>query len=374
MNARRPRLGFTGSVSLAFVMAVAIVAAGCGTAGPSTVASPSESAPVPRGAMTGGTLAQQPDLQRVLGELAPGPSSGALALVQRPEGIWRGASGQAEGERNADPNDRFAIASTTKTFIGTVVLQLVGEDRLSLDETVEKWLPSRVRDGDRIAIRHLLNHTSGIGPGYASLGAPDGQQPLLSQPGTKHLYSNTNYVILGLIVEAVSGDDLGSVVRERIFRPLRLEHSSYGSASLGTDATNDLPWLGSPIDTSSDSVSGDGGIVSTTDDLAMFFRALLAGELLDDDQLSEMLRTVDTDTDPLAQSAGGDPQAGLGIFGFDLGCGPAWGHGGDMPEYSNQVLASPDGSTIVVVAQNRSGWPQASATAQEMYCAAQRAT
>jgi D-alanyl-D-alanine carboxypeptidase len=319
------------------------------------------------------TRVERPDLQRVLAELAPGPSSGALALIQQPEGIWRGASGQANGERTADAGDRFAIASTTKTFIATVVLQLVGEGRLSLDETVEKWLPGRVRDGDRIAIRHLLNHTSGIGPGYGSLGDPDGQQPLLSQPGARHLYSNTNYVILGLIVEAITGDSLGAVVRDRIFRPLRLEDSSYGSASLEMYATDHLSWLGSPMDVSSEAVSGDGGIVSTAVDLATFFQALLGGALLDVDQLSQMLRTVDTGTDPLALRAGGDPRAGLGIFGFDLACGPAWGHGGDMPGYSNQVLAALDGSKIVVVAQNRSGWPQANATAEEMYCAAQGA-
>jgi D-alanyl-D-alanine carboxypeptidase len=300
----------------------------------------------------------------MLAELAPGPSSGALALVQQPGGIWRGASGQADGERAVDPDDRFAIASTTKTFVATVVLQLVGDGRLSLDESVETWLPGRVREGDRILIRHLLNHTSGIGLSYGSLGAPASQQPLLSEPGTRHLYSNTNYQILGLLIEAATGDSLAAVVLDRIFRPLQLEDSSYGSASLGKAATELRPWLGSPVDTSSDSVSGDGGIVSTAADLATFFRALLAGELLDEDLRSLMLQTVDTGT---------ELPAGLGIFGFDLTCGPAWGHGGDMPTYSNQVLASPDGSTIVVVAQNTSGWPQASATAQEMFCAAQSA-
>ena len=116
--------------------------------------------------------------------------------------------------------------------------------------------------------------------------------------------------------------------------------------------------------------TGAGGIVSTADDLATFFRALMRGDLLGEAEMTEMLRTVSTETDPLAGKASGDPRAGLGIFGFTLACGSPWGHGGDMPGYSNQVLASRDGSTIVVVAQNTAGWPLAKEVAEGMFCRA----
>ena len=99
-----------------------------------------------------------------------------------------------------------------------------------------------------------------------------------------------------------------------------------------------------------------------------FFRALMRGDLLGEAEMTEMLRTVSTETDPLAGKASGDLRAGLGIFGFTLACGSPWGHGGDMPGYSNQVLASRDGSTIVVVAQNTSGWPLANEVAEGMFC------
>jgi D-alanyl-D-alanine carboxypeptidase len=303
-------------------------------------------------------------------ELAPGKvGSAAIALVETPGKTWRGAIGKAGDGRPAEPTARFGIASTTKTFTATVVLQLVGEGKLTLDDTVDRRLPGQVRDGGRITIRHLLNHTSGIPQGMSGvLPAPDRQPPLVSEPGTTHSYSNTNYLILGLVAEELTGESLDSLVLDRIFRPLRLDDSSFGSASLGVPGTNPPQWLGSSIE--SHSYWGAGGIVSTADDLATFYRALLGGELLAKVQLDEMLRTVDTGTDSLAQLGSGHAWAGLGIFDIELDCGPAWGHGGDtaLPPYSNQVLVSRDGSKVVIVAQNVMGWPGANATAAEMYC------
>ena len=81
-----------------------------------------------------------------------------------------------------------------------------------------------------------------------------------------------------------------------------------------------------------------------------------------------MLKTVDTGSEQLARQGPGHAWAGLGIFGIELDCGVPWGHGGDYPAYSNQVLVSRDGSKVVIVAQNVMGWPRASATAAEMYC------
>jgi D-alanyl-D-alanine carboxypeptidase len=279
--------------------------------------------------------------------------------VQTKAGIWRGASGYADGKRRANPEDRFGIASTTKTFVATVVLQLVGEGRLSLRDTVERHLPSQLRDGRRITVRQLLNHTSGLPQGLSSvLSLRNTQHPLLFRPGTAHSYSNMNYVVLGLIVEKITGRRLNQVVRDRIFRPLRLDDTSYGTAALSPEPNPMPAWLGAPEELSGP-VSGAGGIVSTAPDLARFFRALLGGELLREDMLSEMTRTIDADF---------EFRAGLGIFKADLSCGSAWGHGGDEPAYSNQVLTAPDGSRIVVVAQNTLGWPAAKATAEEMYC------
>jgi D-alanyl-D-alanine carboxypeptidase len=144
------------------------------------------------------------------------------------------------------------------------------------------------------------------------------RQGSYSKPGTAFAYSNTNYVALGLIVEKVTGRPLGRVVRDRIFRPLDLDDTTYGAATVRSRPT---AWLGTP-EVASGPVSGDGGIVSTTDDVARFFRALFAGELLPEDLLSRLTATVE---------AGSDIRAGLGVFRFRVSCGFAWGHGGSNP-------------------------------------------
>jgi D-alanyl-D-alanine carboxypeptidase len=325
---------------LPLVVVTVAAASGCGSTG-----------------TTPTTLAlERPGLKRMLCTLAHEQHVGAVALAQSDQGVWRGACGFREGKRPAEPDDRFGIASTTKTFVATVVLQLVGEGRLSLEDKVEHWLPGRIRGGREIAVRQLLNHTSGLSPGFPSALPPrSAQPPLLSRPGTTYEYSNTNYVALGLVVEEVTGHQLAQVVRDRLLRPLHLTDTSYGTAAPPP------AWLGGSVE-SRRRVSGDGGIVSSAADLARFFRALLGGDLLGKHWLSEMMRSVDTGT---------EFRAGLGLFRIDLACGSAWGHGGDSGTYSNQVLASADGSRVVVVAQNEPGWDGPRATAEEIYCRSQ---
>jgi D-alanyl-D-alanine carboxypeptidase len=340
----RPRLrGMKHALGLRFwiVLVVTVGWIASGACGPSDV--PSGERP---------THGQQPqgssDLERALASLAP---NGAVALVRTDTGIRRAASGDAEPGRPADPHDRFHIGSTTKTFVATVVLQLVGERRLSLRDTVEDILPRELKAGRRITVRELLNHSSGLidrtGPG-----------PLLAfPPGTRHWYSNANYVVLGRIVEEVTGRPLDQVVLERIFRPLHLDDTSYGGSATRPDEDG-IAWLGDPHPLEGP-VSGSGGIMSTAYDVSTFFAALMGGELLGPDLLSQMTRTID---------AGEGVRAGLGIFEFELSCGPAWGHGGDDLSTSVMPLAAPDGSRVVVVAQDATGWTAAKAVAEEIYC------
>jgi D-alanyl-D-alanine carboxypeptidase len=300
-----------------------------------------------------------PDLERPLTWLAP---QGAVALLRTDAGIWRASSGEAESGRPAEPQDRFDIASITKTFVATVVLQLVEEGRLSFEDSIEDVLPGILPYGRRITVRQLLNHSSGLDDSHFLEGSSRRALDLiaaarpLSRPGSQHSYANINYVVLGVMVEEVTHRPLQQVVLDRIFRPLGLEDTSYGSAAIG--ATADGSWLGYPV-RSSDHVVGAGGIVSTVDDVATFFQALLGGELIGPESLSEMTRTID---------GGQGYRAGLGIFDEELSCGDAWGHGGELPTYSSMAIASRDGSKVVVVAQNGSGWSAALEVAEEIYC------
>jgi D-alanyl-D-alanine carboxypeptidase len=287
--------------------------------------------------------------------------SGAVAIVVTPGGTWKGATGWADSseKRRADPDDRFAIESTTKTFVATVVLQFVGEGRLNLHDTVQQWLPGLFRARPRITIEQLLNHSSGVPSDFEISEAPlarvkriAAQGCCLFPPGTSNAYSNSDFVLLGLIVEKVTGQPLDQVVTSRIIRRLHLRGTSYGTER----AQRMTPWLG-PVESFGRPVSGDGGIISTAEDLATFFRALLGGNLLAPKQLAEMTTTTDPEL-----------SYGLGIFRHRTACGFVWGHGG-LATYAVGVAVARDGSKAVVTALNNPALGGGDGDAERLYCA-----
>jgi D-alanyl-D-alanine carboxypeptidase len=312
--------------------------------------------------------AEQPRLEKrryqlELRNLVSGGFSGAVAIVVTPDSTWKGAAGWAdfEAKRRAKPDDRFAIESTTKTFVATVVLQLVGEGRLALHATVHQWLPGLFPARPRITIRQLLNHSSGVPNDFGISEEPlvrvrriAAQGCCLFQPGTSTAYSNSDFVLLGLIVEKVTGQPLDRVVTDRIIRRLHLRGTSYGTDG----AERSTPWLGA-VESFGRPVSGDGGIISTVEDVATFFRALLGGKLLAPRQLAEMTATIATDRSDL--------RYGLGIWRYRLPCGFAWGHGG-LASYSVDVEVARDGSKAVVWAMNNAASPDWS-FGDRLYCA-----
>lgn len=303
-----------------------------------------------------------PTYTRELQKLADRDSGAAVAIVVTHEGTWKGAAGWADSsaKRRADPDDRFAIESTTKTFVATVVLQLVGEGRLNLHDTVQQWLPGLFPARPRITIRQLLNHSSGIPSDFAPSEAPlvrakrIAAQGVLFEPGTSSAYSNSDFVLLGLIVEKVTGRHLDQVVTNRIIRRLHLRGTSYGTER----AQRMTPWLGQ-VESFGRPVSGDGGIISTVEDVATFFRALLGGNLVAPKQLAEMTRTIATDRPDL--------RYGLGIWRYRLPCGFAWGHGG-LFSYQVDVEVARDGSKAVVWAVNNPA-PSDWSFGDRLYCA-----
>jgi D-alanyl-D-alanine carboxypeptidase len=285
-----------------------------------------------------GDRSQTLDLERALRALAP---SGAVAIVRTEAGVERGAIGETESGRLADPHDRFGIASTDKTFIATVVLQLVGERRLSLEDTVGDLLrpanmlgdlrPGEFGEARRITVRQLLNHTSGVSGDRVRF-----------PPGTKFSYAGQNYGLLKKIIKQVTGRKAWHEVIDRIVRPLNLDDTIWSPSH------DEGPWLtvrASPA--------------STVDDIATFFAALLGGKLLPPDLLSQMTQAIE---------GGKGFRVGLGIFELQLACGTAWGHGGEAGVFSMMPLAARDGSKVVVVAQNSGGWTAAKSVAEDMYC------
>ncbi|GAA2250564.1 serine hydrolase domain-containing protein [Streptomyces amakusaensis] len=277
-------------------------------------------------------------------------------IVEDGRTSWKGSAGVADrrGGAPADPDGRFRIGSITKTFTATVVLQLVGEGRIGLEDPVETHLPGVVPDGERITVRQLLNHTSGL---FNYTDAPEHNMPVEEwvragrwqsysaagivadavgrapyfPPGKGWKYSNTNYLLAGMLIERVTGRSWNKEVERRIARPLKLRDTTMPGTSVrigGTHARNYTKLAGGPVDTTllNPSEAGAGGAgVSTTADLARFHSALFKGELLRPAELREMKRTVKTDQ---------GVRYGLGVQRLDnlnsLGCGEVWGHAGGI--------------------------------------------
>ncbi|WP_327000040.1 beta-lactamase family protein [Dactylosporangium sp. NBC_01737] len=277
------------------------------------------------------------------------------------------------------PSDgRFRIASTRKAFTATVALQLVGEHRLSLDDTVERWLPGVVQgvelDGRLITVRHLLQNTSGLHddlPGYTSPAEYLEQrydvhtrEELVARamrhrpdfaPGTAWAYSNTGFILAGMLVERVTGRSLQQEITDRIVRPLGLRDTTWpGTApSLPRPHANayELFPTGELVDVTSQVPGDPDSIVSTTADLDRFFRALLGGRLLRPAQLAEMRRTVPVSADVEPIWPGG--RYGLGLARRPLPCGGFyWGHDGGDAGYITVTGVTADGRRSAVVSMS----------------------
>jgi peptidoglycan/LPS O-acetylase OafA/YrhL/CubicO group peptidase (beta-lactamase class C family) len=254
------------------------------------------------------------ELQHLLDDtVVDGFVPGAVMSVSVPGyAPWTGASGLADRDttRPMQPDTPVRLGSVSKLFTAVVVLQLVEEDRITLDTPISTWLSDRVPDSDRITVRQLLQHTSGL---YDYLEdrtfiaemqrdpehewAPEELVGYASQfpPGPRGQwdYSSTNYVVLGMLVEQVTGQSLAAEMRQRVFEPLALQHtfvlpeedappSLAHGYSQGTDITS----------ASMSFAFATGNIVSTGDDLQRFGRALFAEELLKAETRDLMLQFV----------------------------------------------------------------------------------
>jgi D-alanyl-D-alanine carboxypeptidase len=291
-----------------------------------------------------------------------------ITLVERDGERTVVASGDAEiDRRKARPDDRFWVGSVTKSFVATVVMQLVAEHKLGLEDRVSTLLPGRVREGRRIRLRNLLNHTSGI-PNYMELEpwrsavarnprvviAPRrlvssaARLPLEFPPGSQASYSSTNYLVLAEILQRVTGRSLATLLRKRVFEPLGLEATAYesGRRTLGDDQMHGYDASGSPpTDVSLHGLGGpwaDGAIVSNAHDLAVFFVALLRGQLVPPRLVAQMTKIVP-----------GSHGEGMGLYKLPSPCGRwFYGHTGGTPGYITFAAGSRDGRRFFVVAWN----------------------
>jgi D-alanyl-D-alanine carboxypeptidase len=339
------------------------------------------------------------ELRKDLAELTRSGAVGAQLRLADRGGSWTaragsaragktGTGGRGAGEAKArgtapvPTNGRFRAGSTTKMFTAVALLQLVGEGRVGLDDPVSRYLPSGlVPNADRITVRMILQHTSGLHDLARDL--PQGKElvrtrfrhydpeelvreaaakPADFPPGTDYGYSNTNYVVAGLVMEKVTGRSYAEEIRQRIVEPLGLSHThlpgdnaafpgphAHGYIELegrrkGEKNTVDITEL-------NPSMAGSAGeIVSTTRDMDTFLTALTSGKLLRPAEWKEMNRTRST----------GEPDAryGLGLKKRKLSCGrTVVGHTGGIPGYATLAFTTPDSSRRLILSANLADWP-----------------
>ncbi|TCC43943.1 class A beta-lactamase-related serine hydrolase [Kribbella capetownensis] len=310
-------------------------------------------------------------LQEVLDSLVAAGAAGVLVQYRDADGPWSGASGVAElGTQDpVDPTGSFRIGSVTKTFTATVVLQLIGEGALGLEDKVDRWLPGVVPAGDAITLRQLLNHTTGLYnytddlPEAAGIvrdrflhwepmravSMATGHEPSF-EPGARRSYSNTNYILLALIIEAATSKPYATELEDRILSPLDLRQTFLP----GDDATLPEPHAHGYMSTDGELVDmtelntsqawSAGGIVSTATELNHFYAALLNGELLRPAEFQAMQMTVPTDA---AFHTGG-----LGISRLSLPGLVLWGHSGGIFGYRTWSYHSADATRQVTLSIN----------------------
>ncbi|MFI8931520.1 serine hydrolase domain-containing protein [Streptomyces sp. NPDC053474] len=331
---------------------------------------------------------REPALQTLVDRVVadPNPNPGAFLLARDGTKARFGAAGLADRATAApmSPHLKFRAGSITKTFTATVVLQLVAEHRLRLDDTVQRLLPDQVRadnalSGAPITVRQLLNHTSGLydyvegllphfrgldqyWPREQLIGIGLAEDRYFPEPGTRFRYSNTNYLLLDLIVERITDRDLRTNLEQRILKPLGLRDTSYPLADTTiagphahgyADVSRLLPDVPDPtrydVTSLSPSEAGaSGALVTTAADTARFYRALLRGRLLPPAVLRQML----DDTVPTTGSPRPAVGYGLGMYVYATDCGPAYGHGGSAPGYLTFALNSRDGNHQLVAHTN----------------------
>ncbi|MFF3349521.1 serine hydrolase domain-containing protein [Streptomyces sp. NPDC002779] len=322
----------------------------------------------------------EPDLAALRGVLRTAMQQGAPGAMARIDDhgtVSTTAAGIADRStlRALTTTDRFRIGSVTKTFTAVVLLQLVDEKKLKLDDPVNRHLPGLLPD-DRITVRHVLSHRSGLYdytndmfaktvPGFEAvrtkvfthrqLVARSLSRPRTTAPGGAYTYSNTNFVVAGMLIKKLTGNSLRAEYQNRIIEPLKLTDTFYvhpGTRIPGRYTrgylTPDTPGA-ALVDATEQTVSwaqSAGAVISSARDLNTFLSALLGGRLTSAAQLAQMKRWV---------PAGSGQAYGLGLRRRDLSCGVSvYGHTGAVQGFYTYAFASKDGRRSLAALANTS--------------------
>ncbi|MDJ0386298.1 serine hydrolase domain-containing protein, partial [Streptomyces sp. G-G2] len=346
------------------------------------------------------TPAPAPDLDRAaldadLAAVRDAGMYGAYSAVRDGAARWDGATGVADlaTGRPTRPDMEHRVGSVTKSFTAVAVLQQSAAGRIRLDVPIGDYLPGLVPGdrGRRITVRMLMNHTSGIadyiGVAFPSLGQGSTASldefryrtvrpaqliawgldaPRVFPPGTGWSYSNTNYILLGELLRAVTGQDPEEVITRTVIRRAGLRHTWFPGADPRIEGPHSRLYesfhglIDPPRDDSDYNMTmagTAGALISTPQDLNTFYRTLLQGGLLPAAQLREMRTTY-----PVTDGSGRIiARYGLGIYTVDTPCGPVWGHDGTVWGAGTTALSSADGTRQYALGYNLTKYQRADA-------------
>jgi len=313
------------------------------------------------------------DYQEILDTQVATGLPGAIMLTKDAQGYWQGAAGKASLELDIDlqPCHRMLIASISKVFTGVVIHKLVDEGKLTLDDPMSKWMDAEVieklENADQVDIRMLLAHTAGLADYYQieyeldRFNKTDNewtQEDVLEYcygkkathaPGETYAYSNTNFLVLGMIAEAASGESLEALYNRMIFQPLNLESAYYSGFTnpipAGTAQGYGELYKGKLVNSEflykDELKMADGGIAINAWDLAVFIEALWKGELLSQSSLEAMMDFFELPEDWKGDVLGED-QNGYGIEVFQTEKGLAIGHTGAVDGFLSVLMYFPE--------------------------------
>lgn len=317
---------------------------------------------------------------------------GAIAVVQHgntPTSIAAGTVDVGAPERQPVADDHIRVASVAKAFSGAAALSLVARHTLALDDSIGKWLPELPGPWHSITLGELLHHTSGL-PDFSACpsfhtavaAAPqsppppqqlvgyaatppcyDAAKPLNFEPGSEYRYSNSDNVVVGLMIEAASHEAYSTVLAQTVAQPLGLSDTTLPSSSVMPE-----PYLhgyvtstGSPEDESQALAAGwswaSGGVVSTPADANRFVRGYVRGATTNPATRAKQFHFVDGSSEPPGP---GTNAAGLAIFRYHTHCGTVYGHTGNTLGYTQFVAASADGRNSVSITVNSQITPRTS--------------
>ncbi|MEL6941153.1 MAG: serine hydrolase domain-containing protein [Bacteroidota bacterium] len=298
-----------------------------------------------------------------IGEHSPGTQ---MAISTKDGKIWTGAAGYADLASRVPLQtcNKLMVGSVSKVFTGVLIMQLYDEGILSIDDKMGDWLDGELMDeianADQVTIQNLLNHTSGI-PDYLAVeqfidaaNTPNFKETQREKleyiygkkaefaPNAQYSYSNSNYVLLGLIVEEARQMPLWDAVEKFIVDPLELKVAEMGTHNQPIPVGTARPYLATHSDkyfdimqnAVSDGATGDGGVASNARDLITFMDGLFSGKLMSEDALKRMTETLVREDE--------DTEYGLGIEKYDTDHGTMFGHTGSTSSYTAYLFYFPD--------------------------------